>query len=102
METIEKRPFRLLLIGLTGAGKSRLGNKLSGHKIFQESDEPNSCTKGTQKATNQFGVEIIDSQELSDTDNEDKIDLASIFTQIKENKPNILVYIQNCSNKRFC
>ena len=35
-------------------------------------------------------------------DNEDTIGLASIFTQIKENKPNILVYIQNCSNKRFC
>ena len=100
MET-EKRPIRLLLIGLTGAGKSRLGNKLSGNKIFKESECSNSCTKGTQIVTNQFGVEIIDSQGLEDTDNEDKEALASIFKEIKEKRPNVLVYVQNISNKRF-
>ena len=107
-ETIEKRPLRLLLIGLTGVGKSRLGNKLSGINLFQESDESNSCTKGTQIATNQFGVEIIDSQGLEDTaqgledtNNEDKEALTSIFNEIKTKKPNVLIYVQNISNKRF-
>ncbi len=85
-ETIEKRPLRLLLIGVTGVG-SRLGNKLSGKNLFQESDESNSCTKGTQIATNQFGVEIIDSQGLEDTDNEDKEALTSIFNEIKTKNP---------------
>lgn len=101
METVEKRPLRLLLIGLTGMGKSRLGNKLSGNKIFKESEDPNSCTKGTQIATNQFGVEIIDSQGLEDTDNEDKEAIASIFKEIKDKRPNVLAYVQNISNKRF-
>lgn len=101
METIEKRPLRFLLIGLTGVGKSRLGNKLSGKKLFQESEESNSCTKGTQIATNEIGVEIIDSQGLEDTDNEDKEALSSIFNEIKNKKPNVLIYVQNISNKRF-
>ena len=101
METSEKRPIRLLLIGLTGVGKSRLGNKLSGNKIFIESEDSNSCTKGTQKATNQFGVEIIDSQGLEDTDDEDKEAIGSIFEEIKDKRPNVLVYVQNLSNKRF-
>lgn len=101
METLEKRPFRLLLIGLTGVGKSRLGNKLSGNKLFIESDQSDSCTKGTQISTNQFGVEIIDSQGLEDTDDQDKEALTSIFNEIKNKKPNILVYVQNISNKRF-
>ena len=78
-KTIEKRPLRLLLIGLTGVGKSRLGNKLSGKNLFIESDGPNSCTKGTQISTNQFGVEIIDSQGLEDTENEDKEALSSFL-----------------------
>ena len=100
-KTIEKRPLRLLLIGLTGVGKSRLGNKLSGKNLFIESDGPNSCTKGTQISTNQFGVEIIDSQGLEDTENEDKEALSSIFNEIKTKKPNVLIYVQNISNKRF-
>ena len=102
METVERRPLRLLLIGLTGVGKSRLGNKLSGKKLFVESDNPFSCTKKTQSATNQFGIEIIDSQGFEDTDNEDKEALASIFGEIKNKKPNVLVFVQNITNKRFC
>ena len=45
-----KRPKRLFLLGLTGAGKSRLGNKLSGKKIFTESFGTDSCTKKKTKA----------------------------------------------------
>lgn len=93
METVEKGPLRLLLIGLTGVVKSRLGNKLSGNKIFTESEDPNSCTKGIQIATNQFGVEIIDSQGLEDTDNEGKEAISSIFKEIKDKRPNVLVYV---------
>ena len=91
----------ILLIGLTGAGKSRLGNNLSGMKIFKESDEPNSCTKGTKGIVNQFNVEIIDSQGLEDTDNEDKEALASIFNCIKNKRPNIIAFVANCAIKRF-
>ena len=101
METTYKRGLKLMLLGLTGSGKSRLGNKLSGKKEFIESDSSNSCTKKIQRALNQFNVEIIDTQGLSDTDKEDKNCLISIFTEIKENKPNILAYVQNASDKRF-
>ena len=52
MKSDYKRNFRLMLLGLTGAGKSRLGNKLSGVKKFIESENPDSCTKGIQIATN--------------------------------------------------
>lgn len=96
-----KRNFRLMLLGLTGAGKSRLGNKLSGVKKFIESESPDSCTKGIQIATNQFGVEIVDSQGLADTNNEDKKGLISIFNEIKTNRPNVLAYVQNSSDVRF-
>ena len=101
METSFKRTPKLMLLGLTGAGKSRLGNKLSGKKEFKESDGSKSCTKNIKKALNQFQVEIIDSQGLSDTDNEDKNALISIFNEIKNNKPNVLAYVQNASDKRF-
>ena len=92
---------RLILLGLTGAGKSRLGNKLSGKVIFKESQKSDSCTKGIYMARNDFNIEIIDSQGLEDTDNDDKNGLISIFNGIKENKPNILAYVQNSSDKRF-
>ena len=101
METKYKRTLRLILIGLTGVGKSRLGNKLSGKKEFIESDGPDSCTKKIQKVLNQFQVEIIDSQGLSDTDNEDKEAITSIFKEIKENKPNVLAYVQKSADHRF-
>jgi hypothetical protein len=90
-----------MLLGLTGAGKSRLGNKLSGNVNFIESDGSDSCTKKVQRAINQFGVEIIDSQGLADTNKEDKDGLISIFSEIKEKRPNVLAYVQNASDKRF-
>ena len=92
---------KLLLIGLTGAGKSRLGNNLSAAKIFKESDETNSCTKGVQAILNRFSVEIIDSQGLEDTDNEDKEALKAIFETIKNKRPNVIAFVSNCANKRF-
>ena len=95
------RTKKILLIGLTGAGKSRLGNNLSGAKIFKESDEPNSCTKGTEGIINQFNVEVIDSQGLEDTDNEDKEALTSIFNCIKSKRPNMIAFVANCAIKRF-
>ena len=84
MKSDYKRNFRLMLLGLTGAGKSRLGNKLSGVKKFILSESPDSCTKGIQIATNQFGVEIVDSQGLANTNNEGKKGLISIFNEIKK------------------
>ena len=54
-----------------------------------------------QRAINQFGVEIIDSQGLADTNKEDKDGLISIFSEIKEKRPNVLAYVQNASDKRF-
>lgn len=95
------RTKKILLIGLTGAGKSRLGNFLSGAKIFKESDGPDSCTKGTEGIINHFIVEVIDSQGLEDTDNEDKEVLTSIFNCIKNKRPNIIALVANCANKRF-
>ena len=101
MKSDYKRLLRLMLLGLTGAGKSRLGNKLSGNVNFIESDGSDSCTKKVQRAINQFGVEIIDSQGLADTNKEDKDGLISIFSEIKEKRPNVLAYVQNASDKRF-
>jgi len=90
-----------MLLGLTGAGKSRLGNKLSGNNLFKESDGSDSCTKNIDKAFNQFNVEIIDTPGLADTDNEEKENLIVIANEIKKSKPNILAYVQNASDKRF-
>jgi len=101
METWYKKNLSIILIGLTGVGKSRLGNKLSGKKEFIESDGPDSCTKNIQKVLNQLKVEIIDSQGLSDTNNEDKEAITSIFNEIKENKPNVLAYVQKSADHRF-
>ena len=102
MNVSYKRDLKLMLLGLTGAGKSRLGNKLSGKKEFEESSASDSCTKKINKVKNQFNIEIIDSQGLADTDNEDKKGLVSIFNEIKEDKPNVLAYVQNASDHRFC
>ena len=101
MKELLKRTKRLFLLGLTGAGKSRLGNILSGKKIFTESFGTDSFTKGKKKEVNQFGVEIIDFQGLIDTGGDDKDALTSIFSEIKENRPNVLAYVQNSADKRF-
>ena len=93
--------LKLMLLGLTGAGKSRLGNKLSGNNLFKESDGSDSCTKNIDKAFNQFNVEIIDTPGLADTDNEEKENIILIANEIKKSKPNILAYVQNASDKRF-
>lgn len=93
--------LKLMLLGLTGAGKSRLGNKLSGNNLFKESDGSDSCIKNIDKAFNQFNVEIIDTPGLADTDNEEKENLIVIANEIKKSKPNILAYVQNASDKRF-
>ena len=90
--------LKLMLLGLTGAGKSRLGNKLSGNNLFKESDGSDSCTKNIDKAFNQFNVEIIDTPGLADTDNEEKENLIVIANEIKKSKPNILAYVQNASD----
>ena len=92
---------KMILIGLTGSGKSRFGNRSSGFKKFNESSSTKSCTKGTQTEINQFGVEITDTQGLDDTDKEDKQGISSLFNSIKQNKPNIIAYVHNCANKRF-
>lgn len=98
MKELLKRPKRLFLLGLTGAGKSRLGNILSGKKIFTESFGTDSFTKGKKKEVNQFGVEITDFQGLIDTGGDDKDALTSIFSEIKENRPNVLAYVQNSAD----
>ena len=91
---------KLLLIGLTGVGKSRFGNYLSGEKIFKESDETKLCTRGVKAIINRFGVEIIDSQGLEDTEKEDKEAIKAIFETIKNNRPNVIALVSNSANKR--
>jgi hypothetical protein len=101
MESSDRKYPSLYLIGLTGQGKSRLGNKLSGKKEFIESAGCDSCTKIIKKVIGKFDIEIVDTPGLDDTDNDDKNIIASIFKDIKENKPNVLAFVQNASNKRF-
>ena len=101
MESSDKKYPSLYLIGLTGHGKSRLGNKLSGKKEFIESAGSDSCTKIIKKVINKFNIEIVDTPGLDDTDKDDKNIIASIFKDIKVNKPNVLAFVQNASNKRF-
>ena len=101
MSSTNKKYHSLYLIGLTGHGKSRLGNKLSGKKEFIESAGCDSCTKTIKKVINKFDIEIVDTPGLDDTDNGDKNIIASIFKDIKENKPNVLAFVQNASNVRF-
>ena len=91
METKYKKALSLLLLGSRSVGKSRLGNKLLGKKEFIEG----SSTKETTKFLNQSGIEIIDTQGLSDSNEE----ISSICNEIKKNKPNILAYVHNSSNK---
>ena len=104
MTTIYKRTKRIMLIGLTGAGKSRLGNKLSETINFQESDGIESCTDKIQKTDNSE-IQIIDTPGLGDTNGKekDKKNISLIFNEIKneESRPNVLAYVQKSSDKRF-
>ena len=95
MITSFKKNLSLLLLGLTCVGKSRLGNKLSGEKEFEEG----SSTKRIQKVLNKFNVEIIDTPGFDDFDNENKF--ASLKQEIKNNKPNIIAFVQKLSEMRF-
>ena len=94
--------FKLMLLGLTGAGKSRLGNKLSGiNEYFKESPDGESCTKEIKKCLNHY-VQIIDTPGFGDTKKEDeKQNLTKIFNEIKESEPNVLAYVQKANEKRF-
>ena len=93
--------LRLMLLGETGHGKSRLGNKLSGKNEFKESAGCKSCTKNIKKVVNDFDIEITDTQGFLDTEEDDKNGLISIFNDIKTNKPNVIAYVQNSSIVRF-
>lgn len=102
MKTTYQRAFKIMLLGLTGAGKSRLGNKLTQRKIFKESEGPKSCTKQVQKAFAIIeNVEIIDTQGFLDTEGDDKDCLIGLSKAINENTPNLFAFVQKANDKRF-
>lgn len=104
MEIEFKKNISLMLLGLTGSGKSRLGNKLLEEIKFKESDDVESCTKNIQREESKSGIEVIDTQGFFDTNKkDDKNGLISIFEAIRDkvHRPNLLVYVQKANDYRF-
>jgi len=85
----QKSKINLLLAGVTGAGKSSLGNLLSGAETFKVSDKAVSETKDHSVATgNLKGIEVtvIDTMGLNDTNDSQTIVRSKITKAIKSMK----------------
>ena len=77
--------FSVLLLGQTGTGKSTLGNFLIGEEIFEESDEPDSCTMKTNYKNSKLNPEmnVIDTPGIQDSNNNDNSNYEEMVKVIK-------------------
>ena len=85
----EKKPASLVLFGVTGSGKSTLGNRILGNYIFKEGDGSDSETKETIGQSGTFDnhpVFVVDTPGLHDSEGGDKDHLEQMTSYIKEQR----------------
>ncbi|XP_059211308.1 GTPase IMAP family member 7-like, partial [Centropristis striata] len=81
---------RIVILGKTGAGKSRMANTILGQKLFLISDSPNSETNKCQaknKSVNGQSITLIDTPGFFDTDRPEEELKAEIVRCITECAP---------------
>uniref|UniRef100_A0A672IH67 AIG1-type G domain-containing protein n=1 Tax=Salarias fasciatus TaxID=181472 RepID=A0A672IH67_SALFA len=82
-----EKPWRVVLLGKTGTGKSKFGNALIGENVFNVNSSPNSGTSRCQAATEVNGeITVVDTPGFFDNCR-DKVDV----------KPEIVKSITECS-----
>ena len=99
MEQI-KHNLKILLLGITGVGKSSLGNFLLGQGLFKVNDTPHAVTLEIEKIERN-GLTIIDTPDFFSLEEKQK-DLENLIYYIKSlGELNGIIIVMNSQEKRF-
>ena len=102
MEQI-KHNLKILLLGITGVGKSSLGNFLLGQGLFKVNDTPDAVTLEIEKIERN-GLTIIDTPDFFSLEEKNKYleDYKNLIYYIKSRgELNGIIIVMNSQEKRF-
>ena len=103
---IANKRTTILLLGVTGNGKSTLGNVLLGKEVFKVGDDIDSCTNQTQlesSIVNGTQINIIDTPGFDDSNGNDIGNIEKMINFLKryEKGINLVVITQPANQKKF-